>query len=211
MLRQLLFLSAGVVVFGIALPLMKGFGFLDPLILLGYACLGLVFTAPAAVRVFDGAENQREKLGRVVAVAGYGWAISILLLGSGIIAANLRSWQGRAIMPSTRFLLAIVLLGGAASLFTGAAAAGLGDRFGARKATTIMRIGFLLLLLALAFGARFLPEAWRDALDAALTTSGLTRLSFRLAAFFFLAGLGVVAAVTARGYGKSSLHHDLPT
>ena len=48
MARQALIILVVVVTFGILVPWYKGFAFLDPRIISAYACLALLFVAPAS-------------------------------------------------------------------------------------------------------------------------------------------------------------------
>ena len=62
-------------VFGIFLPWQKGRDFLDAVILGAYACLGVVFAAPAAAAEFERVPTIRTALARVMAPTAWPCAI----------------------------------------------------------------------------------------------------------------------------------------
>src|SRR6266478_392652 len=59
-------------IFGVILPWERGRGFLDSIILGAYACLGVVFAAPAAALGFDQYPTARRALARVAIAVFYG-------------------------------------------------------------------------------------------------------------------------------------------
>ena len=42
-----------IAIFGVFLPLREGLGFLEPIMITAYACLGVLFAAPAAAKAFS--------------------------------------------------------------------------------------------------------------------------------------------------------------
>ncbi len=54
MARQALVILIVVIAFGILVPIYKGFAFLDPRIIAAYACLALLFVAPASAELATG-------------------------------------------------------------------------------------------------------------------------------------------------------------
>jgi hypothetical protein len=198
MVRQAAFLIAAVLVFGIAVPYSKGFDFLDPIFILGYACLGVLFVTPAAAEVFSDTLPPAGLLLKMLAIWGYGWGISVILTSTGILTVNFRQRHAGMVMPSVRLLLAALFLGATASLATIAGAALLAKRWNPKIAKTILRLGFLMLLLLLAVAFRFLPEQWRSTIEDNLTTAGLTSFAFRLGALLALGGAAMTALVVQR-------------
>src|ERR1700687_2656268 len=71
-------------IFGVFLPWEKGRDFLDPVMLGAYACLGVVFAAPAAAPEFQKHPTAQQALARVVTAVLYGELVAgaILLLGT---------------------------------------------------------------------------------------------------------------------------------
>jgi hypothetical protein len=193
MVRQAIFLLAVVVTFGVALPWVKGYDFLNPIFILGYACLGVLFVTPAATEAFRQPADKAGLLGRMLGIWAYGWGISVLMIVSGIVTVNSRHWSGGMVMPPGRMLAAALLLGATSCFATVAGGAALGRKWGPNRAKTLLRFSFLALLLLLSIGFRFMPEDWRAAVEENLTTSGLTLFAWRLGAF--LALLGAALAV----------------
>jgi hypothetical protein len=69
--------------FGVAIPWVKGLDFFDPLILAAYACLGAVFAAPLAARLFDSPSGAHVDA-RVMWSVLYGEAISLVMIVAAI-------------------------------------------------------------------------------------------------------------------------------
>ncbi len=193
MIRQALVVLVAVAVFGIAVPWVKGFAFLDPLIIVCYACIGILFIVPAASEVFSEPAPASAVLTKVASLFAYGWGISALMLLSGILAVNLRSWHQQLITPAPRLLLAGLFLGGSACLAIIGVTGALGERYGPKVAKSIVRTAFLVLLLLTAGGYRYLPDAWRSMIDDGLTTAALTRFSLVMAAVLTVLGVSLTA------------------
>lgn len=196
MARQALLLVATVAIFGVFVPWLKGFAFLDPLIILCYACLGVVYVAPAAAEAFGrktASSTKSAVLMKMASILAYGWGVSILMLASGILTVNVANWHGRFIGPRPQLLLAAVVLSGAACAAVIAFSGMLAVAYGPKAAKTVLRFAFLLLLLGTAFGYRYLSEDTRFQLELIMTTSGLTRLAFQSAAIL----AAISATVTA--------------
>ena len=88
--------TALVAVFGILLPYRRGIGFLDPVMVSAYACMGLIFSAPAAVDAFAKSRPQsmKEAFRRIGLATGYGEGLAFLLLVLGTVTINF-SRRGR--------------------------------------------------------------------------------------------------------------------
>ena len=99
-------------------------------------------------------------------ILAYGWGTSVLMLGAGILTVNFAHWQGRMLMPSSAMLGSALLLGLTASLATIAGTALIARQLGPRTSKNILRVLFLLMLLA-----------WRFTPDAHLTASEIQGLS----------------------------------
>src|ERR1035438_3072042 len=181
MVRQALLLIVTVALFGVLVPWLKGFGFLDPLIILCYACLGVLYVAPAAAEAFGkqtGGSRQTivRKMGVLVS---YGAGVSMLMLLSGIVTVNLTNWHGRFIGPRLTLVLAALLLSVTACAAVVAVTTVIAAKYGPKAAKSMIRVAFLLFLLALVFGYPRLSEDFKFQLELTMTTSGLTRLALQ--------------------------------
>jgi len=156
MARQALIVLMVVIVFGILVPIYKGFGLLDPRILLAYACLAPLFVAPASAEL--AAASASGLLGRIAIIVAWGWGITVLILGTAIVTLNIVSPRGEFISPPAQFIASILVFGLSASLAIALLGALLARRFSALGVKNILRTGFLAILLAFVFGSRFLPE-----------------------------------------------------
>jgi len=83
MARQALVILIVVIAFGILVPIYKGYGFLDARILAAYACLALLFVAPASAEL--AADSSRALLGRIAIIVAWGWGMTVLILGTAIV------------------------------------------------------------------------------------------------------------------------------
>ena len=88
-----------VVVFGVLLPLRKGLGFLEPIMITAYACLGVLFAAPAAAKAFAKSRPQsmREAGARAAKAVGYGEGLALVMLIAG--GATVSVAQRRVLVP----------------------------------------------------------------------------------------------------------------
>jgi hypothetical protein len=175
--RQGLVILLVVVAFGVLAPLRRGFAFFDPSMIVAYGCLAPLFAAPASAEAFAGAGRLtvREVFARLATIAAYGWGLGLLILCAAILTVNLANWHGRLILPRRTLLIAALLLSLAACFAVATLAALLAQLFSALTAKNILRTGFLLALLMLAFGWRFLPESWSDFLSPLMTADGVVR------------------------------------
>ena len=116
MVRQALLLIVTVALFGVLVPWLKGFAFLDPLIILAYACLGVLYVAPAAAEAFGTQapvlvmDSRAAVARKMLVLVAYGVGVSLLMLASGVVTVNLLEWHGSFISPRPALLLAAVLL-----------------------------------------------------------------------------------------------------
>jgi len=187
MARQALTILAVVIVFGILAPMYKGLGILDVRIIAAYACLALLFVAPASAEM--GPLYTGALAARIAIIVAWGWGLTVLILATAIITLNVMARRGGFLVPPVEFLASILIFSLSASIAVAALAAALGRRFSAAAVKNILRTAFLLILLALAFGSRLLPE------DISLTV--LDRLSSRRALTHLAWESSVVAAVIA--------------
>jgi len=185
MARQALVILTVVVVFGILVPLIKGFGFLDSRIVAAYACLALLFVAPASAELaatHGKTAPPAAILGRIAIMVAWGWGLSVLILATGIVTLNVMSRRGGFVAPPAQFLAAILTFSLSASSAVAMLGVVLARRFSAAGVKNILRAAFLATLLALVFGSRFLPESVTLAIfDRLSTRRALTHLAWELA------------------------------
>lgn len=204
MARQALVVLMVVVAFGILVPLYKGVGFLDPRIMAAYACLALLFVAPASadLAVPEGAgAPQAAIFGKIALIVAWGWGITLLILGSAIVTLNLMARRSGFFVPPAGFLAAILTFSLVASIAIAALGALMARRFSSAQVKTILRTAFLAILLLLIFGSRVLPEKIQlEILDRFATRRALTALAWELSAVFaVIAVLLMVPLLKARG------------
>ena len=194
MARQAVVILFTVLAFGILVPWYKGFTFLDPRILLAYALLAVLFVAPASAESAAAhAKSTTGVLSRTSLVVAYGWGVSILILITALATVNLANWRGAVLAPPAAFLSAVLVFSLTASFAVAILSGVLARRFSATGIKSILRFGFLGLLLALALSNRFLPERWQIILSDYSTRRALTRVAWDGAAI--CAGLAVVLLI----------------
>jgi hypothetical protein len=191
MVRQALVILMVVIAFGILVPIYKGFGFLDSRIVAAYACLALLFVAPASAELAAG--DSAGLLGRIAIIVAWGWGVTVLILGTAIVTLNVMIRRGGFISPPREFLASVLVFSLSASIAVAMLGAALARRFSATQVKTILRTAFLAILCLLAFGSRFLPENITLEIFGRFNTRwGLTHLAWQSSAV-----CAAVAAVLA--------------
>jgi hypothetical protein len=168
-------------VFGLFLPWQKGRDFLDSVILGAYACLGVVFAAPAAAPEFDRLPTVQRALARVVISVFYGELLAgaMLLLG---IATVYGSHGGRIVVgPDLQSLAECAVLGLALSWAVSTATVWISIRTSPRTAKAAVRVVFLCLLAAFYFRSGWLPAVALRGAGIALLVSILLFVGLRIA------------------------------
>lgn len=168
---QIWIVLAAVVVFGILVPWYKGLDFLDPRLIVAYACLSAVFIAPAGASAF--AASQRPALPTVLLLSAYGFGFSVASLASGLFLVNVLHWHGRLLLPRATLLLSALFLSAAAAVCVTAMAAFLSRYLSAQAIKTLFRLAFVIVIVALIVLDRGMPEATA----VMMTTSGITRIA----------------------------------
>jgi hypothetical protein len=193
MARQALVILLVVIAFGILVPFYKGFAFLDPRIILAYACLSLLFVAPASAELAatHGPATHRkdasssELLARIAIIVAWGWGLTVLILGTALVTLNVLIRRGGFAAPPPQFIAAVLLFSLSASIAIAMLGAILTRRFSAAQVKTMLRVAFLVILLALAFGSRFLPESVTFTIfDRFSSRRALTHLAWEASAVF---------------------------
>ncbi len=170
-----------VIAFGILVPVYKGFTFLDPRIIAAYACLALLFVAPASAEL--AAATSGALLARIGIIVAWGWGVTVLILGTAIVTLNVIDRRGGFIAPQAGFMTAVLTFSLSASIAVAMLGAVLARRFSAAGVKNILRTAFLVILLTLVFGSRFLPEnVTLTIFDRFNTRRALTHLAWESAA-----------------------------
>ncbi len=148
-----------VAVFGILIPLWKGVDFFDPAITAAYACIGMIFAAPAAAQGFSISRPQSmgEAFSRVGKAVLYGEVLAVLFTMVGVATVSLTHGP-RLMLPELDVLGETALLGLTGSVAVAGLAGWVTLRFSATAARMGMRLIFLALLVAFFFSARRLPD-----------------------------------------------------
>jgi hypothetical protein len=156
--RAILIHLALIGVFGILLPWWKGVDFLDAVMLSAYACLGILFAAPAAAEAFAQSQPKslNEALARIAMAVIYAEFMTVAILGCGLITVYLKAHFFLA--PDLEALAMSAVLGVAASVAMAAIAGWMTLRFSSGVARVALRIIFLGLLLLFFSRSRWLPD-----------------------------------------------------
>lgn len=204
MARQALVILGVVIAFGILVPVYKGVGFLDPRIIAAYACLALLFVAPASAEL-AGAQGKDAAawaiLARIAIIVAWGWGITVVILATAIVTLNLMARRGGGFAaPPMNFLVPVLVFSLSASVAIALLGAVLARRFSAPRVKNLLRTAFLLILLALAFGSRVLPESVTLAIfDRFSTRRALAHLAWQASAgFAALAALLLLMLLSTR-------------
>jgi hypothetical protein len=185
--------------FGVLVPWRQGFGMLDPLLIGAYAVIGILFTTPAAPALLTStpATEPPAVLARLAAAASYGWIVSLVLYGAGLVTINWTSPHAQALIPGASSFWA-VFLAALASCFAAATLAGwLTLRFSAKAAQGVLRLLFLLALVAALVRSRLFDEPLLDTLSLLITTDSLPRTA-AMAAVACLAAAALFAWLCVR-------------
>jgi hypothetical protein len=158
-LRSILLHLALLVAFGIWIPRMKGLDFLDSPVLCAYACLGLIFAAPAAAQAFqEGFPTFQQALARVFASVLYGEVVVAALLGAGILTIYATRRGGFVPTPDWDTLARCALFGLGASATLASLAAWIAVEFSRRIAMVCLRLAFFGLLILFYYRGQRLPD-----------------------------------------------------
>jgi hypothetical protein len=166
--------------FGIFLPWMRGIDFLDPVLIAAYACLGILFAAPAAAQAFASGRpaSMGEALARVAVAAVYGEVMVIAILMAALATVYL-THPYMPIAPDVPGMLKANAFGIAASLAMGAIAGWITLQFSASAARSMLRVIFLGLLVVFFFYSRWLPDMVGIGAIAALVVAAVALVALR--------------------------------
>jgi hypothetical protein len=202
MSRQALVLLLVVLLFGVLVPWYRGFSFFQPWVIAAYGSMALLFVAPAAAEFWGGTPAPASPgaiLVRILAIVGYGWGLSAAMLLAAVITLNLSHRTGRLLIPPLDLLASVLLFSLTASLVIAAVCSLLAQRFSAATVKALLRAFFLLVLLALAFGSRWLPDSWQIALSDHSTRRALTRMAWEASAICGVAACLLLALLLRTG------------
>jgi hypothetical protein len=168
-----------IAIFGVFLPWQKGREFLDSVMLGAYACLGVVFAAPAAASGYEQDPTPRKALARVLISTFYGEVVAGGMLLLGLITVYV-SRAGRIVVgPDLRSLAECAALGLTLSLAVSTAAVWISVKFSPRAAKGAVRLVFLGLLAAFYLRSGWLPTVALGGAGIALLASILLFLALK--------------------------------
>ena len=182
--------------FGVLVPWMRGLDFFDPIVVFSYSAIAFLFAASAVTQLMT--EDSASARPAVVASALHGWSVLLLVLVLGIATVNYVYRAPRILHPNWELLIASTLFALAGALFIAGLGAMLCVVFSPSVARNVVRFGFLLMLLGFVFAPGRLPVALQAAIDRQLTTEGLTRVGFILAAASTVLAAGLIFALRRR-------------
>ena len=178
-LRVFLLHLALIAIFGVLLPLRKGISFLDPVMISAYACLGMLFAAPAAAVAFSKGRPQtmQEAFWRTAKAVGYGEGLALVIFVAGVATVSI---SGRRLsLPELDVLAGAGLMGLFGSIALALLAGWMTLRFSAGAARYGMRAIFLGLLLLFLFQAQRLPDVPLRGVELSVALSALVVILLR--------------------------------
>jgi hypothetical protein len=185
-----------IVAFGVGVPWRRGFDFFDPVLILLYSLVALLFAAPAITdQIGEESSGPPRMMARIAASALFGWSVFLVIVFLGILTVNIEFRVGRILAPRASVIFAALALSFAASLCVASMGALFAVVLTPMSAKLILRSGFVGLLLFLLFGARFLPPSWQAQIAANLTPRTLVRSAYVAAAILVLFAAGPIAAL----------------
>lgn len=159
-IRSILPHLALLVVFGITVPRMKGLDFLDSPVLAAYACLGIIFAAPATAQSFpDGlATSFKQAKARILMGVLYGETVALTVLALGICTVYVSNRGGYVPTPDWIILAKSAIFGLCAAALLASVAAWITLRFSRRIAIICLRVAFFGLLILFYYRGQQLPD-----------------------------------------------------
>lgn len=166
-------------IFGIVLPWAKGIEFLDPVILSAYACLGVIFAAPASAQLFaDPPRSMATVFTRIAIAVLYGELMSIGMIVLALATVYL-THPHLPIPPDFVSLAASIAFGIACSFALSAIAGWSALQFSPPAARAMIRVIFLTLLVVFFFRSRWLPDIGLEGALIALAAGAAALLAIR--------------------------------
>jgi hypothetical protein len=168
-----------IAIFGVFLPLRKGLGFLEPIMITAYTCIGVLFAAPAAASAFSKSRPQTmvEAGVRAAKAVAYGEGLALVMLIAGVVSLSFAN--GRALYPELDVLGLGAALGLAASIALALFSGWMTLRFSAAAARMGMRAIFVGLLVLFVFQGERLPEIPLRGVELSVAVSALMIILLR--------------------------------
>jgi hypothetical protein len=166
-------------IFGVFLPWQKGRDFLDSVMSGAYACLGVVFAAPAAAAEFEQTPTIRKALARIAISVGYGELVAGVMLLLGMTTVYVSRWGRIVVGPNLESLAECAALGFTLSLAVSTIAVYFSAKYSPRAAKAGVRLVFLGLLVAFYLRSGWLPTVALRGTGIALLTSLVFLLALR--------------------------------
>jgi hypothetical protein len=173
--RSILAHLALLVAFGFMIPNVKGLDFLDSQVLGAYACLGLLFAAPATAQLFPKGVSSsfQQAKARIFVSVLYGEIVSFALLAAGIATVYLTNRGAYVPQPDWVTLARSATFGLGASIMLASLAALITVRLSRRAAIVCLRLAFFALLIVFYYRGRWLPDVGLTGASACLVIAGL--------------------------------------
>jgi len=168
-----------IAIFGVFLPFRKGLEFLEPIMISAYACLGVLFAAPAAATAFSKGRPQsmREAGVRTAKAVGYGEGLALVILITGVLTVSVA--HRRLLLPELDVLGAAAVLGLAGSMALALLAGWMTLRFSAGVARMGMRVIFIGLLVLFVLRGERLPDIPVRGVELSVALSALMIILLR--------------------------------
>jgi hypothetical protein len=144
-----------------------------------YACLGVLFAAPAAAKAFSLSRPQtmREAGIRVAKAVGYGEGLALVMLIAGVVTVSVAN--GRALFPELDVLGLGAALGLAGSMALALFSGWMTLRFSAAAARMSLRVIFIGFLVLFVFRGERLPEIPLRGVELSVALSALMVILLR--------------------------------
>ena len=158
LVRQILTYSLLILIFGVAVPYVKGLGFLDPALLGAYACIGMVFAGPAAEQAFEkNPSTTGEALRWIGRAVAFGEGLAVAMLGCGLATLYVTHSKMLTFPPDLSGLAMPLAMGLGLSLAVASMAGWMAVEFSVASAKIALRLVFMGLLLAFFLRGNWLP------------------------------------------------------
>ena len=199
---------------GVMLPWQMGRAWVEsPLSLAVWAWMPLMLMAGLIADSFAG-ERERHTLetllasrlpdrailfGKVCAVVGYGWGLTILGVSMGLLTVNLVHGGGELLLYSRKLTLGILAL----SWLGAWLAAGAGVLVSLRAATVrqaqqVLMLAIMLLIFVPVYGVQLLPVEWRAQIAGTAAAGGAARLVLVVIVALTVIDISLIIAAMAR-------------
>lgn len=137
--------------------------------------------------------------GKIAALAGYGWGLTLGALVLGIITSNAVDPGPLWMWPSFNTVAVIVVLGLLTSLLAAAGGVLISLRASSvRQAAQINSLGLLFLMFSVILAAQLVPASWKVRIAMAFAPPNLVRTELLIAAVLLAVDVVLLAAAMAR-------------